>query len=103
MLVALTAAIVLFNQAASPTVQPSPQSAPGAATPTHEVAPVVVTPLAPPNFEAKSKVVTCHDEPKLGSLFPQKVCGTKAQFDERRREDQELVREWTRPPPMRGN
>jgi hypothetical protein len=38
--------------------------------------------------------VLCHSEPVLGSLFPAKICATRRELAERRRNDQEVARKF---------
>lgn len=104
MLLALTAAVI-FAQAAPDAAQPpaalqAPAPAEAAASNGRTVSPLTVAPLPKPKVEVARDTVVCRTEPTLGSLFPKKVCMTKGQMDERRRVDQENVREWTRPPPL---
>ena len=109
MLVALTAAFALYAQAApdaaqAPAAVQAPTPAEAAAAPNGKtIAPVTVTPLAKPNFEVKNNTVSCHNEQVLGSMFPKKVCGTKTQFEQRQRDDQEQVREMVAIKPLKSN
>ena len=86
MISAVLAATVLFFQAAPAADQPP--AAP-AATPGKSVSPVTVTGkgahASPPGDEA---TVVCHDEVRLGSLFPKRICARKDELIQRTREDQ---------------
>jgi hypothetical protein len=87
MISAVLAATVLFFQAA-PATDHAATAAPAAA-PSKSVSPVTVngkngktTALDDP------ATVVCHDEKRLGSLFPTRVCARKDEIVMRQREDQ---------------
>lgn len=109
MLIALTAAIVYFAQGAPDTAQPpaatqAPTPAEAAAAPNGKtVSPLTVSPQAKPKPQVSKNTVVCHEEPVLGSHFPKKICATVAQFDERRAQDQEQLREWVALRPYKAN
>jgi hypothetical protein len=89
---AILSAIVLLGQAA-PAAAPAPATA---AKPDSTVSGVTVTPkIAPPDLQ-QARVVVCHDEQVLGSMFPKKVCATKQGLEERRKNDQEVTRDFQR-------
>jgi hypothetical protein len=103
MLTVLIAAAI-FAQA-TPAAGPSPEDSPAvvigprtpaAAAPNGKtVSPLVIAPEAnapPPGVDIKKYTLVCHDETVLGSLFPKKVCATRAEFNERRDIDQDEVR-----------
>ncbi|HEY3951303.1 hypothetical protein [Phenylobacterium sp.] len=110
MLLALTAAAVLFAQAtpdAAPAAgpkltkaAPAPEGVsdtPLVVTPSVKsktVSPLVVTPQVKPqtSAEVQKSTVVCRTEPVLGSMFPKKVCATKAELKDRRDQDQAEVR-----------
>jgi hypothetical protein len=87
MISAVLAATVLFFQAAPAADQPPAAAA--VATPGKSVSPVTVTGkgahAATPGDEA---TVVCHDEIRLGSLFPRRICARKDELAQRTREDQ---------------
>jgi hypothetical protein len=86
MISAVLAATVLFFQAA-PAADP-PASAP-VATPGKSVSPVTVTGKgARTAVPSDGATVVCHDEVRLGSLFPKRICARKDELLQRTREDQ---------------
>jgi hypothetical protein len=91
MLSAVVAASALFFQAA-PVAEHAP-SAPPAASKT--VSPVTVTGQGSHTREEAGGTVVCHDEVRLGSLFPKKICARKDEILERTRLDQQTTREST--------
>ncbi|HEY3948340.1 hypothetical protein [Phenylobacterium sp.] len=103
MLFALGVAVAFLTQAAPDAAQPPAAALPPvpAASPAGKtVSPLVVTPQAKPTVKVEQNTYVCHREKVLGSMFPKKVCATKAQISERRAEDQEQVREWVRVRPL---
>ena len=85
MISAVLAATVLFFQAAPAADHPA--AAP-AATSGKNVSPVTVTGQGSHAAADDGATVVCHDEKRLGSLFPQRICGRKDEFATRTREDQ---------------
>lgn len=86
MISAVLAATVLLFQAAP--AADHPPAAPAAA-PAKSVSPVTVTGKdARTSTPTDGSTVVCHDEKRLGSLFPQRICGRKDEFLQRTREDQ---------------
>jgi invasion protein IalB len=80
---AFAAAILLLQAspgAAPPSAQPAAAAAPGSVSP--------VTVKGQKRSVVEDNRVICHRQQVLGTLFPKEVCATKAQFAERRREDQ---------------
>jgi hypothetical protein len=64
---------------------------------------VTVTGKRIPDSQKDPQEVLCHDELPIGSRFPKKVCATRSSFQERRREDQEMLRQWVALRPYKGN
>ena len=89
------AAIVLFFQAA-PAATPVPAKTAPAAETGHAVSGVTVTAKTPKSEEAAQNTVVCHSEPVLGSLFPKKVCATVRETADRKKNDQEVARDFQR-------
>ncbi|MFI4965087.1 MAG: hypothetical protein ACHP9T_06940 [Caulobacterales bacterium] len=99
MIGAVLVAGALFAQAA-PSAAQAPAARTASGTP-NVVAPVTVERKRAP--DAAAKEVVCHTEPVLGSLFPKKICASREAFAERRREDQEQLREWSAIKPLKSN
>ncbi|HEX3365500.1 hypothetical protein [Phenylobacterium sp.] len=93
MIGAVFAAAVLLMQAAPATAPPAPSATPAASA---SVSPLTVTGRKQQSGDLDPNQVLCHSEPKLGSLFPTKVCATRRETDERRRNDQEQARDFQR-------
>ena len=87
-----------FGQVQMATAPPAASPPAGA-----DVSGVTVTGKRIPESEKDPHEVLCHEEAPLGSRFPVKVCATREQFTERRREDQEQLREWVAVKPLKGN
>jgi hypothetical protein len=86
MISAVLAATALFFQAA-PVADPA-AAAPSAA-PAKSVSPVTVTGKgARTSTPTDGATVVCHDEVRLGSLFPKRICARKDELLQRTREDQ---------------
>jgi hypothetical protein len=86
MISAVLAATVLFFQAAPAADHPA--VAPSAA-PAKSVSPVTVTGKdARTSTPTDGSTVVCHDEVRLGSLFPKRICARKDELLQRTREDQ---------------
>ena len=56
---------------------------------------------APPVKKAKDQVI-CWDETPTGTRFSHRVCATREQLEQRRRDDQDW-KMWLRPTPAGGN
>jgi hypothetical protein len=83
MISAVLAATVLFFQAAPAADHP------GAPAPAKSVSPVTVTGQgARTSTPTDGATVVCHDEVRLGSLFPKRICARKDEILQRTREDQ---------------
>ena len=92
MISAVLAAAVLMMQAASaadPAATANAAKLPGSNT----IAPVTVTGAGKTKPADRTEVV-CHKEPVLGSLFPKEVCANRLERDQRREQDQAMVRDW---------
>jgi hypothetical protein len=92
MISAVLAATVLFFQAA-PAADHAATAAPPAAapapTPGKSVSPVTVTGKGSRTTAVDDPAtIVCHDEKRLGSLFPTRVCARKDEIAMRQREDQ---------------
>jgi hypothetical protein len=120
----LTAAIVYFAQAAPETapsqvtIQPPKREA-ATATPApadgftavpqvapkegRTVSPVTVTPTPQAKAVVANNTLVCHTEPVLGSLFPKKICATKAEVADRKAVDQAELRKWQALRPYASN
>src|SRR5471030_1357572 len=94
MISAVLTAATLFFQAA-PAVSPA-TTAPSAA-PAKSVSPVTVTPLGSHTTVEAGGTIICHDEVRLGSLFPKRVCARKDELADRTRTDQQATRELQNP------
>jgi hypothetical protein len=89
MISAVLAATVLFFQAA-PAADPPSAAAPAA--PGKNVSPVTVTGKGSHATIEAGGTVVCHDEVRLGSLFPKRICARKDELLQRTREDQAELR-----------
>lgn len=92
------AAAVLFAQAAPAT---PPQAAEPPKTAATSVSPLTVE--GKKSAAEDGKTMQCHSEILLGSSIPRKVCARKEEFAERKREDQQRVREWQALRPYKAN
>ena len=86
------------QMATAPTPAP-----PAGAQPGTDVSGVTVTGKRIPESQKDPKEILCHEEAVLGSRFPVKVCAQRQEFAERRREDQEQLREWVAVKPLKSN
>ena len=89
MISAVLAASVLFFQA-------TPAANTAVATPARNVSPVTVTRGSHTTEEAGGTIV-CHDEVRLGSLSPKRICARKEDLADRTRVDQQSTRELQNP------
>ncbi len=96
MISAVFSAIVILGQAApaAAPVADAPPAAKGKADSVVSGVTVNGKTLMKPQIEARTLV--CHDEAVLGTLFPKRVCITQEAQNERRREDQEVTRDFQR-------
>jgi hypothetical protein len=82
-----------FGRVTIGTLPPSPTAS--AAKPGgNQVEGVTVTGKKQAEADKDPNEVLCHSEPVLGSLFPAKVCATRRELSERRRNDQEVARKF---------
>jgi hypothetical protein len=98
MISAVLAATALFFQAAP--VADHAAAAPSAA-PAKSVSPVTVTGQGSHATTEAGGTVVCHDEVRLGSLFPKRICARKDEVLQRTREDQAELRRNTALRPWR--
>jgi hypothetical protein len=84
MIHAVLAATVLFFQAAPAADHPS--------APTKSVSSVTVNGQGSHAAAEAGGTVICHDEVRLGSLFPKRVCARRDELQERTRVDQQQTR-----------
>jgi hypothetical protein len=66
-----------------------PATAPAATTP----APTEAAP-AKPDPKTDPKRIICEETPSIGSVIPQRVCRTRAEWDRRARDDQHQIRDF---------
>ncbi|HEX2817974.1 MAG TPA: hypothetical protein VHN39_16400 [Phenylobacterium sp.] len=98
MISAVLAATALFFQAA-PVADHA--AAASSAAPARSVSPVTVTGQGSHTSTEAGGTVVCHDEVRLGSLFPQRICARKDEILDRTRMDQQSTREATNLRPWR--
>jgi hypothetical protein len=55
---------------------------------------VTVTGKKAAEVDLSQAEVVCHSEAVIGSLFPKKVCASRRELTERRREDQQVVKDF---------
>jgi hypothetical protein len=91
MISALFAAAALFMQ-----VTPAAVQAPAAAAPpgSSAVSPVTVNGKKAAAADLSQSEVICHSEAVIGSLFPKKVCASRREITERKREDRQTVEDF---------
>ena len=98
MINAVLIAGLLFVQAAPPSVA----IAASAQASGREVAGGTVT-RRQPGSDADPKDVICHDEALVGSRLSKRVCAIREELAQRRREDQQQLREWVAVSPLKAN
>lgn len=87
---AVLSAMVLFAQgapAATTTTPPEPGKA---------VSGVTVTGQTPQSQDAAANAVVCHEEPVLNSRFTKRVCATRRENADRKKNDQDVARDFQR-------
>ena len=83
---AFTAAVLLM--------QAAPSNAPlGDLAGTRSVSPVTVTPKPGESVDIAKRELVCQDQPVLGTLFPKRVCITREEMNDQRRQSQDYVRQ----------
>jgi hypothetical protein len=94
MVSAIFVAAALFMQAA-PAAGATPAADPAAAPAgSSAVSPLTVTGKKAAAVDLSQSEVVCHSEAVIGSLFPRKVCASRREMTERKREDRQVVEDF---------
>jgi hypothetical protein len=101
--VLLAPAAPVFAQTTEPAAAAAPPAPPPAPKSGKDLGGVTVTGKKVAPGAPDPKEVVCHREPVLGSLFPKEICAKREDIAQRRREDQQYVRETQALRPFKSN